>query len=172
MTRALLCIALFATSAAAQPITVFVTGGKSMTSYHGQSDLQSFDLEWTGRQWKHNTEAGVALASQFIRQESTWTGGRDHAPKENVRGLAASMIVRHFFRSRYCVELASGPMWSNRDVPAATSRFNFQSHGGAGIVMRSLILGVRFGHISNGGTAHRNPGVNYTAAVVGFRLAS
>lgn len=165
---------LFAAPLPAQQFSVYATGGKSMTSYHGQDDVQSLNLEWSRRPWKH-TEAGVAVASEFLWQPTMWFGA--HAAKEKVRGLAASLVVRHSWQAHphLYAEVSSGPMWSEKEVPAATSRFNFLSQGGVGVMIGSgqmtpLMLGIRFGHISNGGTAHPNPGLNFTALVVGLRF--
>ena len=73
------------------------------------------------------------------------------------------------------VEVGTGPMWSNRRVPAATSRFNMNSQGGVGIIFNSgsnhpLYVGYRFSHISDGGMTGRNPGWDLHSFVVGTRL--
>ncbi len=175
MQRALFVVSfLLATSLPAQQFSVYATGGKSMTGYHGQDDVQSLNLEWTRRQWKF-TDVGAVIASEFLWQPNAWFGA--HAPKQSVRGLSTSLIVRHSFQAhpRLYAEVSSGPMWSEKEVPAATSRFNFLSQGGAGVVIGSgwqtpVILGVRVGHLSNGGTAHPNPGLNFSAIVVGLRF--
>jgi len=62
-------------------------------------------------------------------------------------------------------------------VPASTSRFNFMSQAGAGFVFNAagrmpVFAGYRFVHISNGGYAPRNPGLNVSTVVVGLQLRS
>lgn len=173
---ALAVAAFFAAPLSAQQFTIFASGGKSMTSYHGQSDVQSFNLEWARRRWKQ-TDAGIVLGSEFVWQPVSWYGGRDHSPKEKVRALNAALVLRHHLQSHPAVyaELSSGPMWSEKQVPAATSRFNFLSQGGLGYIVRShssmpVMIGIRFAHISNAGIAHHNPGINFTAIVMGVRF--
>jgi hypothetical protein len=68
-------------------------------------------------------------------------------------------------------------MIAEKRVPAATSRFNFITQGGAGVVFNArgrfpLFAGYRVMHISNGGYAPRNPGLNAAAAVLGVQLRS
>jgi hypothetical protein len=66
-------------------------------------------------------------------------------------------------------------MWSNRRIPAATSKLNFNSQLGLGIVLfpnarMPLFAGYRFFHISNGGLTGRNPGLNVNGFFVGARV--
>jgi hypothetical protein len=66
-------------------------------------------------------------------------------------------------------------MWSNRRVPAATSRFNMNSQAGFGAILfaRSrapIHVGYRFSHISNGGLTGRNPGLEVHQAIIGVRV--
>jgi len=167
---------LVAASSHAQQFTVYATGGKSMTSYHGQADVQSINLEWSARRWK-NTDAGFVIGSELLWHPTSWFGGRDHSPYEKVRGLATSLVVRHYLQSHpsWYGEISSGPMWSAREVPAGTSQFNFLSQGGFGAIVGSrwqtpVMIGVRFAHISNAGLARHNPGMNFTAVVMGLRF--
>ena len=109
---------------------------------------------------------------------------------ESVQALSASLLVRHTWRPssriRPYVEAASGPIVAEKRVPAATSRFNFED-GRRGFVPGllsgrnssrvfnaagrvPLFAGYRFLHISNGGYAPRNPGLNVSAAVFGVQL--
>ena len=65
----------------------------------------------------------------------------------------------------------SGPIYASKRVPESTSHFNFHSQGGAGVITpRGWMLGVRAGHISNAGYAERNPGINFTEVLFGYRL--
>lgn len=170
--RLTLVVLLFAASASAQQLTVFASGGKSMTSYHGQADLQSITFEFTERRSAH-FETGIAFGSDFLWQPRTWFGGGN----ERVRGMNASLVVRRYWRSHPNVyaEVSSGPMWAEKRVPAQTSHFNFLSHAGGGVVIGSqwqtpIMLGLRFAHLSNAGVAYHNPGMNFSAAVIGMRF--
>jgi hypothetical protein len=104
----------------------------------------------------------VALVGGAVNlwQPRSWFGDRYGDGNETVRGVTASVLLRHAFRSggsvRPYVEVSSGPMIAEKRVPAATSRFNFMSQGGAGVVFNSggrmpLLVGYRFLHVSNGG---------------------
>lgn len=161
---------------AQEQFAVLATGGKSMTSYHGQADLQSWNLEWTRRQWKH-TDAGFSLGQEFLWQPKTWYGGHDHMDKEKVHAGNLSLVVRRYSASHPALfaEISSGPMWAGKQVPAATSRFNFLSQAGIGVLIGSrwatpITIGYRFAHISNAGFAHHNPGMNVSALVLGMRF--
>ena len=56
-------------------------------------------------------------------------------------------------------------------MPESTSHFNFHSQGGAGVITpRGWMFGIRAGHISNAGYAERNPGINFTEVLFGYRL--
>ncbi len=80
-----------------------------------------------------------------------------------------------FGRLKPYVEGGGGPMWTNFDgrIPEQGSDFNFLVWGGAGAnydltALWALNAGVRFSHISNGGTDSPNSGVNYLLPFIGF----
>jgi hypothetical protein len=116
----------------------------------------------------------------IVRQPRSWFGDQFGDGEENVRAIAGSVLIRRRFREEsdrrsYYIEAGTGPMWAEKRVPAATSRFNFLSQAGAGMVLYpqnrvSMVIGYRFGHISNGGYAPRNPGLNVSSLVIGTRI--
>jgi opacity protein-like surface antigen len=171
----LLATLVAATSAAAQPYRVYGVGGKSIANWHGQADVTSLALEFD-KPLTHATELGFVVAPFQFGQPAAWTG-EGH---ETAYAVAGALLVRHSFwldsaLMEPYVEAATGPMWAERRVPAATSRFNFVSQGGFGLTMRprarvAFIAGYRFMHISNGGYSPRNPGWNINAVVVGVRV--
>jgi hypothetical protein len=61
---------------------------------------------------------------------------------------------------------SGGMLWFDRPVPyPRTSRFNFTADAGGGVIVRgpahlALMLGYKLHHISNGGTARLNPGLD------------
>ena len=66
-------------------------------------------------------------------------------------------------------------MWAEKAIPASTSRFNFSSQLGAGVVLMPqarfpVMVGYRFAHLSNGGYSPRNPGFNISTIVVGVQV--
>jgi hypothetical protein len=163
-------------SAAKADVAVFLTGGKSITTWHGQADVQSMAFESTRRRFAR-TDLGWVIASRVLWQPRSWFGYEFGDGNERVRAISASVIARRRFfasssRLQPYVEASIGPMWAEKAVPAATSRFNFVTEPGLGFVVRPrsrhpLMIGYRFSHLSNGGYSPRNPGLNISSVVVG-----
>jgi len=181
-------VAIFsmAASAAAQSFfhpnrrNVYVFGGKSMTGRIGQADIEAVNFE-LGHAVSSRFEFGTVIAPMNIRQLKSGYGDQFGDGSHNVTAISSSLFLRYHFggdssRVRPFAELSSGPVWSERRVPAGTSRFNFISQGGFGVTIRpreryGVILGWRFGHISNGGIEpDKNPGYNTNALVVGLQF--
>lgn len=160
-------------------LNVYLSGGRSPMNFHGHSIFRTIHFEvtgqsWLARRWLHS-DAGASISYSDIHQARSWFGYRDGDPDDRVRAVSSFFFVRRDWRKAGYVELGTGPMWSNRRVPAATSRLNFNSQAGFGTVLFShshvpLRLGYRFSHISNGGLMHRNPGLNVHSIVVGARV--
>jgi len=174
-----------ASAAADSPFTlnrlnVYAFGGKSMTGRIGQADIEAVNFE-LGHAMSHRTEYGVVIAPMNIRQAKSGYEEQFGDGYHNVRAVSTSLFARYHFggnssRVRPFAELSSGPVWSEKRVPAGTSRFNFISQGGVGVTIRpqerlGFILGWRFGHISNGGIEpDKNPGYNTNALVFGVQF--
>lgn len=180
--RRLLLLALFSVTASAQTFdrfSVHAAGGKSLKTWHGQATIESLNIEM-GRMWTPRTEVALVVAPMYIRQPRSWFGDQFGDGDENVKALSASLLMRRRFREQsdraaLYVEGSTGPMWAERRVPAATSRFNFITQFGAGLELwpqsrTPIVIGYRFGHISNGGYAPRNPGLNVSSLVIGTRF--
>ncbi|MGQ0554379.1 MAG: acyloxyacyl hydrolase [Nitrospiraceae bacterium] len=80
-----------------------------------------------------------------------------------------------FGRLKPYIDGGGGPLWTNFDgrIPEQGSDFNFLVWGGAGATYDltarwALNTGVRFSHISNGGTGSPNGGVNYLLPFIGI----
>lgn len=64
------------------------------------------------------------------------------------------------------VAMNAGMLWFTRPVPSErAARLNFTADAGAGLLIgrrgqRGVMLGYKFHHISNGGTAASNPGID------------
>ena len=109
-------------------------------SWHGHSVFRSIQFEWIARSSRverriAHTTVGASLSYHDIRQARSWFGYSYGDPDDSVRGYSSFFFVRHHWRdnARHVqpfVELGTGPMWSNRRVPAATSRFNMDSQLG------------------------------------------
>lgn len=179
-----LAFASFAFTASAQlfdRVAVNATGGKTVTNWHGQARIETINIEFA-RALSPRYDVGFVVSPTFINQPRSWFGGDFGDGNENVRAIAGSALLRRTWResdkrAAYYVEVSTGPMWSERRVPAATSHFNFHSQFGAGVVLRpqsstAFVIGYRFGHISNGGYAPRNPGLNVSSLVLGIRTAA
>lgn len=179
---AALALALFAVPASAQfdRVAVTATGGKSMTNWHGQATVQTLNVE-LGHALSPRYELAFVVAPTLIEQPRSWFGNAFGDGNERVRAINGSVLLRRTWRESSAraslyAEVSTGPMWAERRVPAGTSRFNFHSQFGVGTVLfprgrTSIVLGYRFGHISNGGYAPRNPGLNVSSVVLGVRTA-
>lgn len=159
-------------------IRVYGAGGKSTTTRHGQADMQFLNLE-LGHALSPRTTVGVVLAPVNLWQPRSWFGNQFGDGNESVRAMSASLLIRRSFRVQRSVqpyiEMSTGPMIAEKRVPASTSRFNFITQWGGGVVFNGqgrypLFVGYRVLHISNGGYAPRNPGLNVGAAVIGVQL--
>jgi hypothetical protein len=165
-------------------LSFFVSAGASPINEHGHSVFRTVQLEVVGRskladRWLGDVDAGAALSYSKVRQARSWFGYQYGDPDDRIRAEAAYFFLRHPWRegasTQPFVELGTGPMFSNRRIPAATSRINFQSQLGFGLRLnansdRPWIIGYRFAHISNGGLEGRNPGVNVHSMMIGTRV--
>lgn len=179
MTRLLLLVLLLFPLPAAGQISVYATGGKSVTTWHGQMDLQALNVE-LARPLSPRTDVGFVVAPMNLWQPRSWFGNQFQDGNEPVRAVSAALLVRRKFwqDARYAhafVEGATGPMYATKAIPASTSRFNFVTQAGAGLVIlpksrMPVLVGYRFLHISNGGYSPRNPGMNVSAVTLGVQF--
>jgi hypothetical protein len=175
MRKTAFLLLLLASTANAQTFRLYGIGGQSLANWHGQADVHAFAYEFEKPLTKR-TEVGFVVAPYLVKQPVTWLG----EGSEDVNAIHGALVVRHHFaiganRVQPYVELGTGPMWAEKRVPAATSRFNFISEATIGFTILpehrfAWIAGYRFLHISNGGYAPRNPGLNINAVVVGMRV--
>jgi hypothetical protein len=178
-------VALFASRVAAQSfiesIEVAARGGASLETWHGQVELGALKATLV-HPLSPRTDLSFVVEAMSIDQPRSWFGDQYGDGNESVRALAAALLLRRTFnqdstRIHYFVDGGTGPMFSDKRVPAATSRFNFVTQASAGIVLLPdarvpVLLGYRFLHISNGGYAPRNPGLNVSSLEIGFRFRS
>src|SRR5207244_6362843 len=111
-------------------------GRHAATTWHRQASFRSSEFELIGRArfiWRFlpRADAGVSVMYSDIRQPRSWFGYRYGDPDDSVRGESAYFFLRQQWRRassvRPYMEIGTGPMWSNRLVPAATCRFYFHS---------------------------------------------
>ena len=168
----LFVLALPAAAAWPEHFTVYGIGAKSAPNKHGQADLQSLNFEWSGpTKWPFDW--GLDFAPTHLRQPADFFDTLHQT--ESVNAASLSLLGRKLWGDEHSlrpyVELSSGPIYANKRVPESTSHFNFISQGGAGVILPSRwVFGIRAGHISNAGYAERNPGINFTELLVGYRL--
>jgi hypothetical protein len=177
---ALLLLSPVAAFAQGSPETrVSVTGGQTARTWHGQADLQALNVE-LGRAVSPRTDVAFVFAPMNVWQPRSWFGDQYGDGNESVRALSGSLLVRRRFgidsaRLQYYAEASTGPMWAEKAVPASTSRFNFLTQFGAGVILLRhsrlpITAGYRFLHISNGGYSPRNPGINASAVMLGIQV--
>ena len=190
----LLALMLAMPLSAAQPrsLSLFFGAGQNPSNFHGHSAFRTltfdmtFDVSRLARLSEHrhlsflrDAEAGAALSYQQIHQPRSWFGHTYGDPDDAVRGESLVFYVRKHWRAsssvRPFIDLGTGPMWANRRVPAATSRFNFDSQLGVGVTLFAgsrwpVMAGYRFSHISNGGFTGRNPGLDVHGVFIGTTL--
>jgi hypothetical protein len=159
--------------------------GQAKNTKHGNAFFRSLHFGYIGhpsfterRLW--HTDAGVSLTYSDIRQPRSWFGHTYGDPNDSVRGENAFFFLRRRFfqdsmRLQPYIDVGTGPMWSNRRVPAATSRFNMNSELDLGVLFapqsrHAIEFGYKFSHISNGGDVHRNPGWNLHSLFIGTRI--
>lgn len=170
MKRLLLLLALAPMAFAQTHWNVGVVGGQASMSWHGDADLRAINLELV-RPLSSRTDVAFVLSPTTLDQPRSWFGDQFGDGNESVRALGGYIFLRRRFGRAFYVEGGTGPMYAEKAVPASTSRFNFATQGGAGFVLRSrYTIGYRFHHISNGGYSPRNPGMNVSSIVLGFRL--
>src|SRR5688500_10319193 len=179
--RFVLCLALaLPLSAQITDVRLLATGGKSVTTWHGQADVQALQLE-LGHALSPRTSVVLQAGTFNLWQPRSWFGNEFGDGHEPVRAISAALLIRRAFRTdssvQFYVEGGTGPMYAQKRVPASTSRFNFNTQVGTGLVLNArgrfpIVAGYRFLHISNGGYAPRNPGLNVSAAVLGIQLRS
>jgi|LNFM01.1.fsa_nt_gb lipid A 3-O-deacylase len=119
--------------------------------------------EW----WRGSVALGVEAAFLGIT-EPTGAYGVGVTPK-------LIYTLTSFGQLKPYVEGGGGPLWTNFDgrIPEQGSDFNFLVWGGAGATYDltarwALNAGVRFSHISNGGTDSPNGGLNYLLPFIGI----
>lgn len=174
-------VALLPTGVMAQmydSVSVYASGGRSNQTWHGQADLQALHVE-LARALSPRTEVAVTIAPMSLWQARSWFGDQYGDGNERVQAISGSVAMRRTFnldspRFQWYAEASTGPMWAQKAVPAATSRFNFVTQAATGIILRPsarrpIIGGLRFMHISNAGYSERNPGLNVYGLFAGVK---
>ena len=159
-------------------MTVSAMGGQSGKTWHGQAKVRAIEIE-LGRTVSPKTDLALAITPLTFDQPRNWFGDLYGDGNEDVHAMALALRLRRKLnagsaRVQIHGDVSSGPMWSQKPVPAATSHFNFVTQFGAGVTILPasrlpVVAGYRFLHISNGGYSPRNPGLNVSSIVVGVK---
>jgi hypothetical protein len=184
-----IALLLLSTPTFAGDFNIYLGNAKSETNRHGQSRFRTISFELMGQpeliqrylgRYLPNARTGVDIDYSDVRQPRSWFGYTYGDPDDSVRAEWAHFFVRQYWRTssnalRPYVDIGTGPMWSNRRIPAATSKLNFNSQLGLGVVIfpntkTPLYFGYRFFHISNAGSTGRNPGLNVNGFFAGTRI--
>ena len=185
--RSVVLLLLLSSPALAGDFNIYLANAKSETNRHGQSRFRMISFELIGRpklpgllgRYLPNARAGADIDYSDVRQPRSWFGYTYGDPDDSVRAEWAHFFIRQYWGAsntlRPYADLGTGPMWSNRRIPAATSKLNFNSQLGLGVALfpngrTPLFIGYRFFHISNGGMTGRNPGLNVNGFFVGTRV--
>ncbi len=160
-------------------LSVMLVGGKNFAAgRHGlaESFLPTIDA---GKFVSRRLEVGLDFHPWIgIRQPVNDNGDGGY---KNVTAFALDVYGRWYpgpfsWTFRPYLELAEGPFYAPRRVPAAGSRFNFLTQVGAGVSVPilpaspwSVVVGYRIVHISNADTYRRNPSWNFNGFVLGIR---
>jgi hypothetical protein len=100
--------------------------------------------------------------------------GRSPAVGVGVSPLGLQLYSAPFGNARLFGGGSAGGIWFNRDMPmVGARRFNFALQLGTGVELTArssgaLVLGYKFHHLSNGGTAEVNPGIDGHVFYVGL----
>jgi hypothetical protein len=150
--------------------------GSSVGGGHRADREQAFNaIEW-GRLIRGEHGPGVLRGRLEMLIEITPVFLAFQSYRAEGAGFSPLMFrwnLREHGRIYPFLEMASGVVATNRDVPEDTTRFNFSSHAGTGARVRvverwGVVVGYRFQHLSNGSTAPRNPGINSNVGYLGL----
>ncbi len=181
-----LALALVPAPATAQPsqrdaipfrsewVVIGASGSSIKHGRHADREQTFYSFEWgrvvTGEHgpgiFRGRLEMAVEITPVFLAFQS------DRAAGAGVSPLMFRWNVRERGRLTPFLEIATGFVATNRDLPEGTTRMNFASHAGAGTRLRvagrwSAVAGYRFQHISNANIAERNPGLNSNIGYLG-----
>ncbi len=109
-------------------------------------------------EWLHAPNG--SLVAQLIETSRSSVVGAGISP------IGLQFYSRSLGATRLFAGSSVGGVWFNRDMPVfGARRFNFALQLGAGAELASrsggvLVMGYKFHHLSNGGTADANPGMD------------
>lgn len=117
--------------------------------------------------FRGNLEADVEVIPAFIVFEDQPVFGASFTPVLLKWNFTSHQKIVPFF------EAGAGVLVSNSDVPEGTTNVNFTPQGGLGIHFLkggkwATTVTLRYMHISNGGRAKPNPGINSIQLLAGF----
>ncbi len=149
------------------PVRVIDTQSSKLNGVAAHPSWQIALTDPIGHEWWSGSIALGVEAALLGIAEPTSAYGIGFTPK-------LIYAFTSFGRMKPYVEGGGGPLWTNFDgrIPEQGSDFNFLVWGGTGATYDltarwALNAGVRFSHISNGGTDSPNGGLNYLLPFIG-----
>ena len=100
--------------------------------------------------------------------------GRALAVGAGLSPLGLQLYTSRLGGARFFAGSSVGGLWFNREMPiAGAHRFNFALQAGGGIELANrtggaVVVGYKFHHLSNAGTAAQNPGLDAHVLYVGL----
>jgi hypothetical protein len=178
---ALFALPLVADDAPGRALNVFLGYSRSYSNWHGRATFRNATVEWAGFAPKilvnhiSNARAGVSLTYSNVQQPVSWFGYKFGEGNETVHAVWMHLFLREqWFNARVVrpfIDVGSGPMVSDKAIPAISSSMNFHSQLGLGLNIGNqahpLFIVYRFSHISNGGIANHNSGWNLNTVMLG-----
>jgi lipid A 3-O-deacylase PagL len=100
--------------------------------------------------------------------------GRSAVYGAGIAPAGFQLYTRSVRPARFFIGASGGLLWFTRDTPVPDARrMNFTAEGGAGAELlsrdgRAVVVGYKFQHMSNGGTARLNPGFDSHLLYIGL----
>jgi hypothetical protein len=140
----------------------------------GRGD-ENTDLWRIGLQWRWDKRwleaGGWHLGAYWDVQLGQWSNGHD------VTDLSLTPVFRYQRSSGSVIPYVEGAigfhMLSDHRISSGrivSTRFQFGDHLGAGVAFGPHDIGFRLQHVSNGGIARPNPGINFFVLRYQYRL--
>jgi lipid A 3-O-deacylase len=143
--------------------TAHALDGASFEAGRGdeRTDLWRLGLQWRwDKRWLE--AGGWHLGAYWDVQLGAWNNGRD------ITDLSLTPVFRYQRSSGRAIPYAEAAigfhMLSNHQITSGrifSTRFQFGDHLGAGVRFGPHDVGLRIQHLSNGGIARPNPGINF-----------
>lgn len=141
---------------------------------HRRANLIGVQYSKPERKFRYRSYKGELVLEGYYL--SSRGGGIDNVPPDRTDAFGALAMARYVFprRIRSYLEAGWGLQLANRTTIDLSSRLNSTPVLGAGVILDAgtgqIYVGVRYLHISNGGTVGNNQGQNQLHLMLGYRF--